>query len=168
MYRSFLFTFMIVGMLAVQAGAKGQDHHWQLGLNFPVAAVRDFRVTEPGVGLQASYRLRNWAGTHLSLDSQADYFPGIHSYSAEQKRFSYWRAAEEVSKSQVLVGLRAGRQWQKLEFSPVSGRLRGPCLKGVLPKSSGRHPIGIGIQFALRWAGRVDNRSGELQRVARR
>jgi len=121
MYRSAFLCFAILLALGAGAQAQGQDRRWEFGVNFPVAHMKDFRVTEPGVGLQAGYHLRDWAGTKFSLDAQADYFPGVHSYNSEQKRFGYWKAAEEVSKSQAMLGLRASRQWHAVEFF---GRVR--------------------------------------------
>jgi len=88
--------------------AQASDRDWEVGIHFPVANLQGFQVTEPGVGLSANRWLVDWKFARLSLDGQADYFPGIHSFQPEQKRFPYWHSAEEVSKMQAMLGLRVG------------------------------------------------------------
>jgi len=104
-------------LLVSSVGAAEKDQRrWELAFDMPVTRLMDFHVTEPGFGLQGSFQFGEWAKLRLNLDSAVDYFPGIHSFRPGQKRFPYWRSAEEVSKSQFIMGLRAGKQWRGAEF----------------------------------------------------
>ena len=113
----------ILTMISIVCGlpvrADGQDRdqrRWELAVGIPIMRLDGFKVTEPGFGGRGNFHLFRWGRTRFSVDAEADYFPGIHSYKAEQKRFPDWRAAEEVSKSQFVIGLRAGMQWRRAEF----------------------------------------------------
>jgi hypothetical protein len=112
-----LMTISIVCGLPFRAGAEERDQgrsEWVVSI--PIMRLDGFKVTEPGFGAQGNFRLFGWGKTRWSVDAEADYFPGIHSYSAAQKRFPYWLAPEEVSKSQFVLGLRTGMLWRRAEL----------------------------------------------------
>jgi hypothetical protein len=137
-----------------------------LSAGVPVTRVDGFEVSEPGVGVQANLRLFHWARVRFSLDSELDYFPGIHSYPEEQKRFVYWPAAEEVSKSQLLAGLRAGLSWRGAElfgkfrpgmfrFSDFTQYREGAGWPAVWPIPEGAHENRPKLRPALDLGGGV-------------
>jgi len=184
MSKQFRCRFMMAIILgcALATGAKSEESdtfRWELGANLPIARIDGFQVTEPGLGIQTSFHLFRLARMNFAADGEADYFPGIHSYDGSLKRFSYWRAAQEVSKSQLVAGIRAGIPWRRTElfarFRPGVFHFSDftllhedsacitvyPAPEGCFTKRSKTRPAidfggGILLQASKRWLVRFD------------
>jgi hypothetical protein len=115
-HRRCALLVVVLGLAVATPRAGSADERFELGLRFGVADVSGFQATEPGFGIFGAVRVGSWRGVSFSLDAQGDYIPGGRIYGPEQRRFAHWRAAEEVAKQQLMVGVRAGRNWGTVEL----------------------------------------------------